>query len=74
MCWNQSENGNRKVVSRPAKAKSSMLACPIDPCSVYKYKCQDQKRGGDNPSKEDLAVINVAYSLFSEKLESCDLL
>lgn len=27
-------------------------------------KKQKEKKGGDNPSKEDLAVINVAYSFF----------
>lgn len=70
MCWNQSVTGAERGLVQP-KLKSSMLECPIDPCSVYKRKSfsRPKKEGGDNPSKEDLAVINVAYSLFSETPE-----
>lgn len=51
----------------PAKAQVEYASVPlIHVLYINKIILKTKKEGGDNPSKEDLAVINVACSLFSK--------
>lgn len=51
----------------PAKAQVEYASVPlIHVLYINKIILKSKKEGGDNPSKEDLAVINVACSLFSK--------
>lgn len=48
--------------------QSAPVAHPPTSECKYKSSSRPKKKGGDNPSKEDLAVINVAYSSLSKNL------
>lgn len=60
---------DRSLTEAPSSPSStpSEPQGPIYPRSECKYKSRKKKKKGDNPSKEDLAVINVAYFLVFQK-------